>query len=39
LLTIDGGTIDIEYIDEDGFVGYKETWLASDSIGAGTARG
>jgi predicted phosphodiesterase len=39
LLSIDGERIDIEYIDEDGFVGYKETWLATDKIGTGTNPG
>ncbi len=38
-LTIKDDQIDIEYIDEDGFVGYKETWLASDKIGVGTKAG
>jgi predicted phosphodiesterase len=28
LLSLDGDTIEVEYIDEDGFVGYKETWKA-----------
>jgi hypothetical protein len=36
LLTVDGERIDIEYIDEDGVVGYKETWFAKDKIGVGT---
>lgn len=38
-LSIDGERIEIEYVDEDGFVGYKETWLASDRIGIGTKAG
>ena len=39
LLSLDGEKIEIEYIDEDGFVGYKETWLATDEIGIGTKPG
>jgi len=28
LLSLDGDSIDVEYIDEDGFVGYRESWQA-----------
>lgn len=38
-LTVEDEQIDVEYIDEDGFVGYKETWLASDKIGDGNKPG
>lgn len=38
-LTLNDGRIDIEYIDEDGFVGYKETWLSTDKVGDGTKPG
>ncbi|MFC6645965.1 metallophosphoesterase family protein [Granulicella cerasi] len=36
LLTIDEERIHVEYIDEDGVVGYEEAWLAGDQIGVGT---